>query len=787
MLANVLKWLFIQYNRTSLRTKYFNGKLSVEGLSKPVTIITDKYGVPHIYADTEEDLFFAQGFIHARDRAWQMEMNRRVALGQVAEAFGEIALDTDRLVRTLGFNKLARKDYEIASDDTKNILTCYSKGVNAFFDIGTLPIEFKLSKIKPRKWDPIDSLAFGRVMAWTLSHGWSSALTRQEIVEKVGVDKAAELNIVYPETNPVELPDGIQFNELEMDKMMDSMKGPFLDRDMEGGGRGSNAWAISSNKSETGKPILCNDTHLVLSLPSIWYLNHLCSDSGFHVTGATMLGFPGIVIGHNEFSGWGVTLAFTDVEDIFVEKINLSNPSEYMYKDNYLNFEHHEEIIKVNGKSDYIENVRKSIHGPLIGNVVGKNDKVLSLCSKALEPMRVIDGLLKINKSNSWESFDKGVALIDAPALNFVYADIDSNISLFVSGKVPIRKRGYGSLPVSGWDGKHDWVDEIPIKHMPKTLNPSKGYIISCNNKIIDDDYPYFLGNLFMNGYRAKRIENIFNSHDKINFKICESLHMDCYSIPAKTFINGMIQGFRTVKPQIQEVIDLLLNWDCILDKDSIEASIYQVLMYNIIRNIVEDELGVELTNKYMGNGEHPLLLPTSELLGHTTPAIFKIFQNSDSKWIKSNKEIISLIENSIISTIQWLTNELGPDQKNWGWGKLHNVSFKHNMSVKKPLDTVFNLGSYEIGGDTDTVCQTAFNPSSPYKATEWSPAIRLIMDIGNWSNCKYICPPGQSGILGSKNYNNMVDTWLSGEYIPMLWERKDIDNNSNERLELGI
>ena len=250
MLANILKWLFIQYNRTSLRTKYFNGTLSVKGLSKPVTVITDKYGVPHIYADNEEDLFFAQGFIHARDRAWQMEMNRRVAHGQVAEAFGDIALDTDRLVRTLGFNKLAREDYAIASEETKNILTCYSNGVNAFFKKGSLPIEFKLSKIKPREWEPTDSLAFGRVMAWTLSHGWSGALTRQEIIEKVGLDKAAELNIVYPNSNPVELPDGIEFNELGLDDMMKSMKGPFLDRDMEGGGRGSNAWAITSEKSE---------------------------------------------------------------------------------------------------------------------------------------------------------------------------------------------------------------------------------------------------------------------------------------------------------------------------------------------------------------------------------------------------------------------------------------------------------------------------------------------------------------------------------------------------------
>lgn len=785
MLASVLKWLFIQYNRNSLRKKFFDGRLSVSGLSSPVQIFTDKYGVPHIYAQNDNDLFFAQGFIHARDRSWQMEMNRRVALGNVAQAFGDIALDTDRLVRTLGFNRLAKEDYEIASDETKLILESYSKGVNAFFKMGKLPIEFALSNITPREWTPIDSLAFGRVMAWTLSHGWSSALTRQEIVEKIGLDKAAELNIIYPENNSIELPNGIEFNELSMDEMVDAMKGPFLDRDMEGGGRGSNAWAISKDKSETGNPIICNDTHLVLSIPSVWYLNHLHSNEGFHVTGATMLGFPGIVIGHNDFAGWGVTLAYTDVEDIFIEKINLSNPDEYLYKDNYLAFEKIEEVIKVKDKPNYVEHVKKSIHGPLIGSAIGKNDKVISLSSKALYPMRVIDGLVAINKASSWEKFDSGVKLIDAPALNFVYADTDGNISLFVTGKVPIRRNGNGSLPVCGWDGKHDWSGEIPLEHMPKSLNPSIGYIISCNNKIVDDDYPYFLGNIFMNGYRANRIEEVFNKNKIISIEQCENLHQDVYSIPAKIFVNGMIKGFRTVKPQIQEVIDVLLNWDCRLNEDSYEASIYQVLMYTLVRNIVEPSLGKSLTDKYMGDGEHPLLLPTSELLGHTVPAIFRMFQNSDSKWITSNKEIYLLIENSILNTIDWLTEKLGSDRKNWVWGELHKVIFKHNMSVKEPLDKVFNLGPFNVGGDTDTVFQSAYNPSSPYDATVWCPTIRLIMDVGNWENCKYICPPGQSGVLGSKNYSSMLNIWLSGDYIPMLWNSNDIKNNSKDKLEL--
>lgn len=786
MLSSILKWLFIFYNKKTLSAKFYNSSLKVEGLKDKVTIYRDEWGVSHIDAQNNEDLMFAQGFIHARDRSWQMEMNRRVAMGRISELFGDVALDTDRLIRTLGFNRLAKQDYELASDQTKEYLNCYSNGVNAFLKKGKLPIEFKLAKVKPEMWTPIDSLGWGRVMSWTLSHGWSGSITRQKIIDKVGMQKAMELSIIYPNENPVELPDGLEMKNLTPDEMLESMAGPFLGKDMDGGGRGSNAWAISSSLSETGRPILANDTHLVLSNPNVWYLNHLKSEEGLNVTGASLPGVLGVMIGHNQNIGWGITIAYTDVEDIFIEKIDPSDSNRYFYKDGKRTFETVEEKIFIKDKDrPYVENVKYSIHGPVISKVLEENSRALTLCSKSLEVLKVSDGILKMNLALDYNDFSEAVKFINAPQLNIVYSDIEGNIGLFVTGEVPIRLKGDGQLPVDGSSGDFDWESVIPFDQMPKLLNPEKGYIISCNNKIIDDSYPYFLGNSFMNGYRANRINQILTSMPKISIEACKKIHSDILSIPAKKFINGMIKGFRTAKPNVQLIIDKLLNWDFKLDKESSEAVIYQVLMYTIIRKLVEDDLGEKLTDEFMGTGKHPLLLPTSEMLGHTTEALFNILQNPQSLWLKSNKEIVKLLEDSMLFTYSWL-NERFETQDDWKWGSVHQATFRHGMSVKTPLDKIFNIGPFPVGGDTDTVFQTAYNPSSPYHSTEWCPALRLIMDIGRWDNSYIISPPGQVGVIGSKHFDDLAPIWLNGDYIPMLWSFDKIKSLSKNELTLS-
>ena len=662
------------------------------------------------------------------------------------------------------------------TEKNHSYLDAYCNGINEWLQNNKHPIEFKLTGIKPKPWKVQDVLAWGRVMTWTLSHGWSGALTRQAILEKVGSEMAEELSIIYPGNNPVEIPIGIDINSLEIDEKFNSAKGPFLGKDMEGGGRGSNAWAVSPEKSSTGRPVLCNDTHLVLSTPGIWYLNHLHSKEGFHCMGSTIPGLPGVLLGHNEDIAWGITLAFTDVEDIFVEKVDVTDPQKYEYMGESLDFELIEEAIKVKGADDHVEEIQYTVHGPLIGSVTEHSGQAIALCSKSLQLNTILEGFLKLNVANNWDDFTKGVEKIMAPQLNITYADIQGNIGLYISGRVPIRKNGYGNLPAPGWSGDYDWESEIPHEEMPHVLNPKCGYVISCNNKITDDSYPHYLGNSFMNGYRAARIEEQFKGLSKIDFQLVQDLHMDFHSIPGKRIKDGLISGLRTAKPKAQKLINILDEWDNNLDEESVGGTVYQVFLFRLIKNIVQPHLGQTLTAKYLGIGDHPLLLPVNELLGHSTEAVIRIFQNPDSKWVPSGKSALSLIEKSLVESCLWLEENMGHEASGWKWGNIHQAEFQHSLSVKKPLNKVFNKGPYPIGGDTDTVHQSAYNPSAPYHSTSWCPSNRFIMDVGNWDASLAVSPPGQSGVLGSWHYDDMVPIWRKGDYIPMPWSREKVE-----------
>jgi len=776
ILPKFLRWAFGHYNWRVLKSSQFDGELNMTGLKESVTIIRDKWHVPHIYAENNQDMFFCQGYVHAQDRIWQMEINRRIGQGTLAEAFGKDALNTDRLTRTLGFNRLAEADLKLMNPEYRKFIEAYSDGINAWQNRNKLPIEFILTRITPEPWSILDILAWGRVMTWTLSHGWSGALTRQEIINKVGNDMAEEIGIYYPDGTPAEIPKGIDVNNLQVDEMFDSSKGPFLAKDMEGGGRGSNAWAIASEKSETGHPILCNDTHLVLNIPGIWYMNHLYSKEGYHCTGFTIPGLPGLLLGHNKHIAWGITLAYTDVEDIFIEKQDVTDPERYEYRGEMKNYDEIKEIITVKGEADHVETIRKTIHGPLIGSVTEYSSQTITLCSKSLQPNTIMDGFFDINQAENWDDFSAGIEKIKAPQLNIVYSDVDGNIGMYVSGRVPVRNKGGGDVPVPGWTGKYDWVSEISHDEMPHVLNPKCGYIISSNNKITGDDYPHYLGNSFMNGYRAARIEEKFCELEKIDFQLVQDLHMDIFSIPGKRIRDGLVAGLRTAKPKAQKLIDLFSDWDCNLDEESIGGTIYQVFLYTLVKNIVEPHLGSKLTEKYLGIGEHPLLIPVNELLGHSTEAVIRIFQNPNSKWVPSGNSAINLIEKSLVESCHWLEQNMGYEPTDWKWGNIHKAEFHHSLSVKKPFDKVFNVGPFPIGGDTDTVHQSAYNPSTPFHSTSWCPSNRLIIDVGNWDASLAISPPGQSGILGSDHYDDMTSLWRTGDYIPMPWSRNKVE-----------
>lgn len=757
------------------------GSINCPGLNAPVEVIRDRWGVPHIYAQDMHDLFFAQGFVHAQDRLWQMELNRRTAQGTLSEIFGELALDTDRTARTFGFNRLAKADWEIYAKSGKEAVLAYTEGVNAFLEESNLrlPVEFTLIRHRPEPWHPLDSLAFMRAMIWQLSHAWYGELVRAWVAQAVGAEHANELEIQYPVSNPDALPAGIEFNPLDNGEYRPGSSSPFLQR-----GLGSNSWAVSGWKSMTGAPYLCNDMHLPTSLPCLWYQVHLVAGD-YQVTGVSLPGIPAVIVGHNAHLAWGMTLAYTDCEDLFIEEFDSDNPVRYRSEEGWRKAEIISESIKVKGRpKPHIEQVVVTRHGPVISDIAGYAQNHLAVNSMALRSFQTINGWLALNRATGWDDFVAAMCQIEAPQLSVAYADIYGNIGYWVTGKVPIRAKGDGRTPAPGSTGEYEWIAEVPFEEMPHALNPAQGYVVHTNNRPISADYPYFLGDVWMNGYRARRIAEILESNVKLSPDDFCAMHLDFYCIPGMEFVSRL-KDVETSDPDVQLALGILRAWDGNLNPETVEGSLYEVTRYTLVRNLLEPGLGAELSSRLMGQGLHPILLPTNEFYGHDTVTMLRLLDTPDSWWIKQAGGRTALLEKSLKQAVAWLRENLGPDVANWQWGKIHQIPFSHALSLQKPLDKVFNRGPFPIGGDTDTICQTGMNPNDPYENKAWSPTFRQIVDLGDLSRSRSIIPPGQSGQLGSPHYADLVDPWLHGECLPMLWTREQVEQEAATKLVL--
>jgi penicillin amidase len=763
------------------RLPQIEGKINLPGLISPVEVLRDRWGVPHIYAANTHDLFFAQGFVHAQDRLFQMEMNRRVARGKLSELFGELALDTDRTARTFGFNRLGSIDWMNTDGDLRDIVLAYTQGVNAYLEYPgkKLPVEFTLLRHQPEAWTPEDTTAFTRVMIWQLSHAWYGEVIRAQLAEKAGEVHAAELNIQYPVDNPLTLPLGIEYNRLNNPELLRKVGGPFLSQ-----GKGSNSWVVCAERSTTGTAVLCNDMHLQVTAPALWYEAHLVAP-GINVTGVSLPGVPMILVGHNDKIAWGMTLAFTDCEDLFIEKFDPQNPRRYQFGDTWEEAQVVPEAITVKGRAEaHIENVVITHHGPVISDVIGMSEQRVAVNSMALRPCLAFEGWLGLNRATNWDDFVEALHCIEAPQLNVSYADTEGNIGYWVTGKVPIRLKGQGDVPAPGWTGEYEWTGEVPFEEMPHAFNPEQGYIVTCNHKIVPDDYPYFLGDVWMNGYRARRIADYIESKAQLSIEDHQALHVDFTCLPGKEFA-AQVESLKSDDADVLLAQKLLKAWDGSLEANSTGGAVYEVARLHLTRNILEPALGKELTSRYMGQGFHPLLLPTHEFYGHDTVAVLRLLSNPQAWWLEQAGGRDAVLEKSLKQAVAWLKDNLGADPAGWQWGKLHRVSFAHPLALQKPLDEVFNRGPFPIGGDTDTPCQTAFFAHDPYDNKAWAPSFRQVVDMGDLSRSMAIFPPGQSGILGSPHYDDLIQPWLNGEYHLQLWTRQQVESQVEGKLVL--
>lgn len=761
-----------------------NGRIYLTPLKNPVSIERNRWGVPHILAQTRYDLFMSQGFVHAQDRLWQMEINRRAAKGELSAIFGRTSLATDRLVRTLGFNRLARLMWDNLDAQTQADLEAYVTGINAYLDLESpLPIEFKLIRFKPDPWTIGDCLAYGRLQMWALTQGATSELIQQQLNTKLGTDKAATLGIQYPNHHPTTLNHQHKIGPLHYQNTTAPWTHPFLGKGtMDGAGRGSNGWVIAAEKSATGHAILCNDMHLPVGTPSLWYYLEMESEDGFYVSGFSQPGVPYVLVGHNQHISWGATLSYADCEDLFIEQFHPEDKTLYQFGDKYRQATIIEESIAVRNQQDHIEKIVITHHGPILSTVWGSDDPI-AFCSKALDPDATIDGFRQLNEAHNWNDFVTAVSRIHSPSLNLVYADVEDNIGHYVSGKVPIRAQGDGTIPALGYSGKHEWTGIIPFTEMPHALNPKSGYIVTANNKIIDDTYPHFLSKLWRNGYRAQRITELIEEKDKVSLADCQKMQMDTFSIPGEQLIN-YLRNFATTHPQAQIALNLLKTWDANLHIHSLGATVYAVFLQQLTEAILAPHFESEFMYQLLGKGTNPFLNPVTEFEGNWTVVLLPILED-DIHWIWNGRSPQKIIENSLSKTTTILQKQLGRDSSNWQWGKLHQVTFDHALGILPGLGMLFNQGPYPVGGDGNTVAQTSIHPDLPYQNNAISISSRQIVDLGNLANSKAMHVPGQSGWMTSPHYGDLIAPWLDGEFFPMSNKNNKLATKSGKILTL--
>lgn len=785
LLKPALRWYINKNSKKSLPD--YNASQTVDGIQKKIDIARDEWGIPHIFAQSEDDLFFAQGYAHAQDRLWQMEIMRRLACGRLAELFGKDLLDTDRILRTLGFGRLGAADaVRYKGQPIEQRLAAYAKGVNAFIaQCANLPAEMKLLGCKPAEWTIADSLAMGRFLAFQMSYGWLHQLDRAKLVQAVGEAKAAELFPSYSPNNPFALPDGIEMNFWE-DGRLRAFDGLFL-----APVGGSNHWSIAADKMETGSAVLCNDPHLLLNNPNIWVENHLVCPS-LEVTGVSVAGIPFVLIGHNRHIAWGATLSFVDMQDIFIERFTSDGNKQYECGKDIRLATHTQEVIRVKGRSKpHIETVVHTHHGVIISEALGDTRQKLALASPVLMDNDMVLGFYKLNLATGWNDFVDACECIEAPSLNLGFADTEDNIGYYCTGKVPIRPRAKHGLPVAGYDGANEWTGFVPFAQMPHCLNPARGYVYTCNHKLVNDDYPHDLGDLYMNGNRAASLQKLLDEKPRYSLDDCKAWQNDFYVTSFEQWKPLFADLAERVERADTPFADLvrqawraLMDWNAYLTADTVGGCIFQVIHQELANIVVAPHLSPELLATWQGKPVHAGLFNFSELWSHDSETMYRLLTNPRSAWHDGN--VADLLYRALVAAVEYLRKHIDDDVRMWEWGELHTVTFAHALGAQRPFDEFFNIANIPMGGNRDTLNQQSFMPNQHFGGTICGASFRQVVNMGNFAESFSVVPLGQSGNLQSPHYQDQLNNWRTGKYKTMLWTREQIAESTRYKMSLS-
>jgi penicillin amidase len=749
------------FRRPLPRTK---GSLRVSGIEGSVEIARDRWGVPHIRAATDHDLWFGQGFCHGQDRLWQIELYRRIGAGRLAEIAGREALGVDRFMRTLGLRRVAEREVAGIDPEVRDALDAFCDGLNAAVADRPLPAEFQLLRRGFDPFVPADALTMTKLLSFGLSTNWERELLRAEMTRELGPELTARLDPGYPRGNPVVLTpgegwsgDGLELAE-QIARVRDTI-GLAVEA------TGSNNWAVSAERSATGGALMAGDPHLPPSMPGITYQVGLYRGDRF-CRGATLPGLPGVTMGQNNDVAWTFTNVMADVMDLFIERID-GDTYEFEGEERRLDVFEEEIAVKGRQQPDRLI-VRETHHGPVVNEALRADDaEPLALRFSA----RDFAGITGANVAVL--DFGGGSDLVEAlephahPVSNLVWADRHGSIGYAAVGRLPIRRGECPDLPKPGWTGEHEWDGWVPYEKMPRVDDPDEGFVVTANNQVVPDDYPHHITSDYLDGYRARRIESLLEARPQHDLESFEAIQTDMFSIPGIETVHRLVRLHPRDQRELS-ALERLRSWNGDMGPNSIAATIYQSFTLRLGKEVARSAIGDrDLAERWLDRADNGFI-------AHVTSP-WRWQSHLLALWAEGDEELVGrpwddLVLDALRGAMDDLESGLGPDQEDWRWGRVHPLVFPHALGAANPLlARIFNR-RIEVGGGQETVAQVGWDPNDPFTAI-WAPCWRMVADPANPDASRWQAFTGESGHPGSSHYDDLQVDWKEGRTQPMAGE----------------
>jgi penicillin amidase len=697
-----------------------------------------------------------------------MEFQRRIGSGRLSEILGQRLVETDRFLRTIGFRRAAADALQALAPAPRAQLDAYAAGINQFLATSSArPIEFRLLRASAAPFDAVDCLVWSKMMAWDLASGNASGeIRRSRFIAAVGSDRASELLPPVPAVPTILRDDEWTAIPDSSSRISDSRRGgraiwhalatrfALLD-DLNFGGEtvGSNSWVLAGSRTASGRPILANDPHLGLRTPSVWYLARL-EAPGLSAEGATLPGIPTVIIGHNARIAWGMTSLEPDVQDLYLERTDPADPGRYFHAGEWRRFESRTETIRVRGGRDVVFAVRSSVHGPIVTDALDGAKSLgsaVALRWTGLDPDDTTsEAFAGFNTAGNWSEFLAAASRLRAPGQNLIYADVDGHIGYTASGAIPIRPRSDGLLPVSG-EGADDWRGYVPFDALPRVLDPPRGFLVTANNRVASDRYPYFLTGDWPEPYRAKRITDLVLSATASGPDDMRAIQRDVVSLQARDLL-PLLLDTRPANPASARALERLRVWDRAFPPDSVPAAIYAA-WYARLSEMPQDELGATPSGSVRSRFLINALASNSAWCDDArTPA----------------RETCADFKTATLArAVSDLGRKLGGDPSGWTWKRLHRARFPHSVFDRVPLLSRFFSLETGAGGDASTFNVGAYRRDGSFLMTDGA-SYRQILDLSDFSRSLYVHTTGQSGNVFDSGYRNLLPLWRDGGYVSM-------------------